>query len=230
MSESRGEICSAEVTSGEVEGGDFLRVKQGAVTKLISRQLDAKKLYLEVTNKCNLDCITCIRNSWQGEQGYMDVSLFDNLVRQIKELPQLTTVHFGGFGEPLSHPDIIQFIGKLKEQGLRVEMISNGFLLSEEISRALVDLKLDRLVISLDGSDEASFNEIRLGGEFHQVVENIKILNRVKQEAGRYKPDLGIEFVAMKRNYLKLPELLKLADSIGAYFVIVTNLLPYSED
>lgn len=208
---------------------ESLAIKRGTSYKLIPRRVDTKKLYIEVTNKCNLDCITCIRSSWKSSQGYMSKQLFESILQQIKELSSLQTVHFGGFGEPLSHPHILDFIAALKKQKLRVEMITNGFLLTEEIGEALVQLDLDRLVISLDGSDETSFNDIRLGGEFNQVIENIRLLNSIKKKYNKYKLELGIEFVAMQRNIDKLPALLKLADQLKAGFVIVTNLLPYSE-
>ncbi|MDW7673293.1 MAG: tungsten cofactor oxidoreductase radical SAM maturase [Bacillota bacterium] len=207
-----------------------LVVKKRGITQLIPRRLDVKKLYLEVTNKCNLDCITCIRNSWKSNQGYMEESTFQQLLEQLDHLPELQAVHLGGFGEPLSHPKILEYIKALKEKGLRVEMISNGFLLNEQVARRLVQLRLDKLAISLDSPEEASFNDIRLGGEFNQVVENISRLNSLKQELGWMKLELGIEFVAMKRNQHQLPELLKLADNLRAGFVIVTNLLPYSQD
>lgn len=214
----------------EKAAAECLYVKRGDIVKIIPKTVDTKKIYLEVTNKCNLDCITCIRNSWKSSQGYMTDEVFNQFLHQLDQLPQLTTVHIGGFGEPLSHPKIIEIIAALKKKGLRVEMISNGFLLTEKTAAQLVQLGLDRLVISLDGSDETSFNHIRLGGQFNEVVDNIKTLNRLKQERQYFKLELGIEFVAMQRNYTKLPQLLKLADKLQAGFVIVTNLLPYSED
>ncbi|MGF7184850.1 tungsten cofactor oxidoreductase radical SAM maturase [Desulfitispora alkaliphila] len=207
-----------------------IRIKQGDIIKVVEKKPDVKKIYLEVTNRCNLDCTTCIRHSWKNDQGYMSEQTFANFLEQIDELPQLQTIHFGGFGEPMSHPKILEFLEALKNKGLRLEMISNGYLLDEKMCKGLARIGLSRLVISLDGPDEEEYNKIRVGSEFSQVIQNIETLNRVKQEQKATGLELGIEFVAMKQNIHKLPKLLKLADKLRAGFVIVTNLLPYSED
>lgn len=205
-------------------------VKQGGVVKIIPKKADVKKIYLEVTNQCNIDCTTCIRHSWKSEQGYMSDSTFDRILSQLKELPEIETVHIGGFGEPMSHPNITNYIEALKKHDLRVEMISNVYLLDENMAQSLVALGLNRLIISLDGPDEEEYNQIRVGSEFKSVISNIERLNQIKFEQKAYHLELGIEFVAMKQNYHKLPQLMKLADRLKAGFVIVTNLLPYSSD
>lgn len=198
--------------------------------KVISLVPDVKKVYIEVTTRCNFDCTTCIRNSWDDELGHMDVKVFSALVDQLKELPDLQTVHFGGFGEPLSHTYIFEMIKDIKELGLKVELITNGSLLTEDAAKKLVDLKLDTLFISLDGPDEEIYNDIRKGADFTSVVTNIKAFNRIKSERGSSNPDLGIEFVVMKSNYHKLPLMAKLVDELKARQLLVTNVLPYCEE
>jgi len=198
--------------------------------KVISLVPDVKKIYLEVTTRCNFDCTTCIRNSWDDELGHMDVKVFSALVNQLKELPDLHTVHFGGFGEPLSHPSIFEMIKSIKELGLKVEMITNGSLLTKDTINKLIDLQLDNLFVSLDGPDEEIYNDIRKGADFVSVVTNIKAFNRIKSERGTAKPDLGIEFVVMKSNYHKLPLMGKLVDELKARQLLVTNVLPYCKE
>ena len=190
---------------------------------------DVKKVYLEVTTKCNFSCITCIRSSWQDELTHMSWETFKNIVNSLKELPELTTVHFGGFGEPLMHPQIFDMLQAVKELGIKVEMITNGSYLREEILQQLIELKLDILYTSLDSSDEEEYNEIRPGANFKSVYHNIVRLQELKKEQRLTKPELGIEFVAMKKNFARLPNLIRLAWELDARQVIVTNLLPYHE-
>jgi len=197
--------------------------------KVIPLRLDLKKLYIEVTSLCNFDCTTCIRNSWQDDMGMMEWATFERLLAQMKELPELETVHFGGFGEPMSHPRIFDMLQAVKNLGLRVEMITNGSLLTSENIDRLIDLPLDAVFISLDGPDEKEYNEIRRT-EFAPVVDNIKALNAAKEASKSKLPELGIEFVAMKKNFHKLPKLIRLSLELKARQVIVTNVLPYNEE
>jgi tungsten cofactor oxidoreducase radical SAM maturase len=160
----------------------------------------------------------------------MDYRIFNSIVEQLKELPNLEWVHFGGFGEPLSHPHIIDMIRQVKGLGLKVEMISNGSLLTPDMARTLIDLGLDMLFISLDGPDEEAFNDIRKGADFVSVIDNIKGLNKIKHEVRVNHPELGIEFVAMKRNFHKLPQVAKLITELNAKKLLVTNVMPYNEE
>ncbi|MCL6559674.1 MAG: radical SAM protein, partial [Firmicutes bacterium] len=205
----------------------FIQTESGY--RVIPLVPDVKKIYVEVTTQCNFSCITCIRNSWRDELGHMKWSTFENILDGLKELPDLETVHFGGFGEPLSHPKIFEMIKAVKDLNLRVEMITNGSLLTESVIKKLIDMGLDSIYVSLDGPDEEEYNEIRQGAGFNNVFGNIQNLNRIKKELGVVKPELGIEFVAMKKNFHKLPKLMRLAWEMKVRTVIVTNVLPYHE-
>jgi tungsten cofactor oxidoreducase radical SAM maturase len=205
----------------------FIQTKGGY--QLIPLVPDVKRVYIEVTTKCNFACITCIRSSWEDELAHMDWETFENILDNFKELPDLESVHFGGFGEPLMHPRIFDMLRAVKGLGLKVEIITNGSFLREEIIQELIDLELDILFTSLDSPEEEEYNEIRPGADFQDVFHNITSLQAMKQERKTRKPELGIEFVAMKKNYARLPKLIRMAWDLNASQVIVTNLLPYHE-
>jgi tungsten cofactor oxidoreducase radical SAM maturase len=205
----------------------FLNTEGGY--RLIPLLLDIKKVYIEVTTKCNFSCITCIRSSWQDELAHMEWATFENIVRNLKELPKLEAVHFGGFGEPLMHPRIFDMLRIAKGLGLKVEMITNGSYLRQDTVQKLIDMELDVLFTSLDSPEEEEYNQIRPGGDFQDVFSNVKNLQAMKLAQKTKKPELGIEFVAMKKNYARLPKLIQLAWQLHANKVIVSNLLPYHE-
>jgi len=95
------------------------------------------KVYIEPTSKCNLTCRTCIRNSWDEPIGQMTDSTFDRVIGGIQELDSSPSIFFGGFGEPLSHPKIVDMVARAKEISPKVELITTGMLLTEERSRSL---------------------------------------------------------------------------------------------
>ncbi|MTI55879.1 MAG: tungsten cofactor oxidoreductase radical SAM maturase [Geosporobacter ferrireducens] len=197
--------------------------------RLIPLLPDVKRIYIEVTTECNFSCITCIRSSWQDKLLHMDWETFENIIKNLKELPNLKSVHFGGFGEPMTHPRIFDMLGAVKNLGLKVEMITNGSFLQKENIQKLIDLELDVLFTSLDSPDEDEYNEIRQGADFQSVTQNVVNLQAAKQERKTKKPELGIEFVAMKKNYANLPKLIRLACDLKASQIIISNLLPYHE-
>lgn len=197
--------------------------------RLIPLQADIKRVYIEVTTKCNFDCITCIRSSWQDCSSHMEWETFENILKNLKELPKLESVHFGGFGEPMMHPRIMDMLRAVKALDLKVEMITNGSYLKKGNIQQLIDIELDVLFTSLDSPEEEEYNEIRQGADFLNVSGNVALLQSMKRELQVKKPELGIEFVAMKKNYNKLPKLIRMAYDIGASQIIVSNLLPYHE-
>lgn len=197
--------------------------------RLIPLVPDVKRIYLEITTKCNFACITCIRSSWQDKLLHMDWATFEIILENLMELPNLESVHFGGFGEPMMHPKIFDMLRAVKGLGLRVEMITNGSYLSERNIQELINLKLDTLYTSLDSPDEQEYNEIRQGADFQSVSKNIAKLQSMKQEQKVRYPELGIEFVAMKKNFKTLPKLIRMARDLKASQIIISNLLPYHE-
>ena len=195
------------------------------------------RIYIEPTNRCNLDCITCIRNSWEEPLGEMSSTVFSRIVEGLKTLSAPPSVFLGGLGEPLSHPRIASMVKELKSVGSFVELITNGTLLSKDLSKQLIDAGLDMLWVSLDGSTPESYRDVRLGAALPDVLANLRDF-RYARWTTHYptgldlilQPQLGVTFVAMKRNITDLPEVLSLAGRLGARHFLVTNVLPYTRE
>jgi len=207
----------------------YYRLNTGNEIVLLPLVPDLRKIYIEVTTECNFSCITCIRHSWSDAMGQMPDDVFDRILSNFPDLPDLRAIHFGGFGEPLTHPGIIGMISRCKSMGYAVEMISNGSLLTEPISAALIDAGLDWLFVSLDGSDSGSYENIRPGANYEEVVGNIMRLQLMKNERNSVSPRIGIELVATKANFSRLPFMRKVVDELKAERFVVTHMLPYHE-
>lgn len=212
-----------------IDATKVCRLNTGNEIVLLPLVPDLRKVYLEVTAECNFSCITCIRHSWRDNMGRMSDTTFQAIVAGFSCLPDLRTIHFGGFGEPLTHPKMLDMIAQCKAAGYTVEMITNGSLLTAETAAALLDAGLDWLFISLDGSDSHSYGNIRPGADYGEVVGNIGQLQRLKKERRSVLPRIGIEFVATKANFARLPSMRQVVDELKADRFIVTNVLPYHE-
>ncbi len=189
------------------------------------------KLYVEVTNRCNLQCLTCIRHVWGEPLGQMPDATFSRILDGLEAFSPRPTVFFGGFGEPLSHPKISTMVAQAKARGASVELITNGTLLTRETSRQLIAAGLDTLWVSLDGSTPQSYSDVRLGAALPEVLANLAYFRDARgPDPYTLTPRIGIAFVAMRRNIGDLPSVLRLGERLGATRFLVTNVLPYTRE
>jgi len=233
-------ILSPEfVTQYGLKPGVEVRIEEGmSGMNLIRPVTHLAKLYIEPTNACNLECRTCIRNVWDEPMGRMDSRTFDRIIEGLKAFSPPPTVFFGGFGEPLSHPSIVDMVARVKALGITVELITNGTLLTPEMSGRLIETGLDALWVSLDGATPESYADVRLGAALPEVLNNLRNFRRTRW--GDYMPpfgfdfhltpQIGIVFVAMKRNIADLPAVISLGNRLGANRFLVTNVLPYTPE
>lgn len=205
------------------EGHNFVRMHR-PVTQLT-------KVYIEPTVACNLDCITCFRNAWEQPIGKMTEETFENIFNGLKQMNPIPNVYFGGIGEPLFHQKTIEWIRRIKQElGVKVELITNGTTLTGKKTRELIDSGLDVLWVSLDGATPESFADVRLGAELPVIIENLRRLFKMRKGGHFPQPEIGVAFVAMKRNINDLPKIIKLGHTFGAKYYSVSNIQPATEE
>jgi MoaA/NifB/PqqE/SkfB family radical SAM enzyme len=188
------------------------------------------KIYLEPTNRCNLDCRTCMRNNWNVELGQMSAATFEAVLDNLHRLPEPPLVFFGGIGEPLAHPSTPEMVAQVKATGATAELITNGTLLDEKRSHRLIEAGLDALWVSIDGARPESYADVRLGAELPNVLANLARFDQLRPPAHRRHPAIGIAFVAMKRNIADLPEVMAIGRRVRAARFMVSNLLPHTSE
>jgi MoaA/NifB/PqqE/SkfB family radical SAM enzyme len=193
-----------------------------------------RRVYIEITNRCNLTCSTCMRNVWDVAYGNMPAQTFERILSGIQARSHKPDIFIGGYGEPLSHPACLEMIGQAKSLGLRVSLITNGILLTEDVSRKLIDLQLDNLWVSLDGASPECYADVRLGDALPTIIENLERLRYWKLKYYGFTPwgmapRLGIAFVAMRRNIQDLPRVLQLGTQLGALEFSVSNVLAHNQ-
>lgn len=108
-----------------------------------------KRIYVEITNTCNLSCSFCIQN--QRKPRSMNVEEFAHVIREIK--PYTKHVYLHVLGEPLSHPDLASFLHICDEAGLQVNLTTNGTLL-KKCRDVLMNSSLRQINVSLHSFPE----------------------------------------------------------------------------
>ena len=187
------------------------------------------KVYLELTTECDLDCPMCIRHSWRNAGGSMSDETFEAVLAGLGGMESITTVSLSGFGEAMTHGQFWSFLARLKAAGLFVEVISNGLWPDGQTAERMIDLKLDRVIVSVDGISDASSRMLH-EGSFAAVSANLRALNELRMSRDVAYPQTGIEFVATKHNIGELADLKRLSWPLGFSTILVTNVIPHTRE
>jgi radical SAM protein with 4Fe4S-binding SPASM domain len=164
-----------------------------------------KVVLIDTVSYCNLRCSMCVHRNMERKKGFMPWELFRKIVDEIAQADKSTRVWMVFFGEALIRkrvkPSIFDMIAYAKSLGLTsVVMNSNGSLLDEDAARKLVGSGLDAIYFGIDAFTPGTYARIRVGGDYHQTVKNVKNLIRLVREAEGAGPEIFVQFVEMKEN------------------------------
>ncbi|HCM25919.1 MAG TPA: tungsten cofactor oxidoreductase radical SAM maturase [Treponema sp.] len=183
--------------------------------------MQLRKLYLELTAACNLDCAICYRRAWTESPLEMSAGTFARITEAVRRSPELRTVLLGGIGEPTSSPLILEALSSFP--GKDIIVTTNGIALDDSVLRALAE-HASLVVLSVDGLEDA-FKRIR-GAELAAVVASVRKLTAMRAETGKATPRIELQFVLSAMNSDDLPGVIDLAGDIGVDVVVVSHLLP----
>ena len=174
--------------------------------------------------------ITHLSRVYVEPLGRMSETTFQLVLDGLRSFRPLPLVFFGGFGEPLTHPDIFRMIREVKQLGTVVELITNGTLLDEDLVLALLESEPDTLWVSVDGTADCGHAGAGSDGELNGILSKVRRLQLKKLERKRKLPQVGLAFVAMRANVAEFPELLRwgLRHHVRKYSV--SNLLPHTSE
>ncbi|MEJ2744379.1 MAG: radical SAM protein [bacterium] len=186
-----------------------------------------RNIIIEVTQRCNLNCVMCSRRIDRRPQGDLSLELFKKLERA---LPMIKLVILTGHGESLLHKDFFEMLRICKAAGCKTRIITNATVMDDEMAKRLVTYGLDELIVSMDAAEKDLFEKIRTGASFDTVMNNIRRVNRFKRELKSATPLLVFEIVGMEQNVRQLPALVKLAKEMGAARVGIATLAEHNPE
>lgn len=131
---------------------------------------------IEITTRCNLGCPACARTQLKLHSHFMSR---DNFRRVLAHLPHAARIVLVGLGEPLMHPEVIDFIKLAVAEGRRVGLVTNGMFLDAEMAQALCQSGLVSITFSIDAVDQTTANLVRIGSDMQQISANIHTLIEV---------------------------------------------------
>ncbi|MEY8392167.1 radical SAM protein [Lachnospiraceae bacterium] len=153
---------------------------------------DVLNLYVEPTNRCNLHCKFCARDTSDREVANMSMEMFKNIIDGLKKGSYIT---INGNGEPLLNPAIYEMIKYASSNGIFTSIITNGTALTKENTAKLLKSGLSRIQISFQSIDKNTYEEIMAGSNFEKTLYKVlRFINTVREE----KVNLFISISAVK--------------------------------
>lgn len=140
-------------------------------------------LGIELTNNCNLRCPHCPSGSGALSRpaGFMSEDLIEKIVNEFAGT--ITSSLFYFQGESMMHPNFFSMLEKAIP--LHPVISTNGHFLDDESCKLLANLKCKKIVVSMDGITDASYNKYREGGNLTSVKEGLIRLNGELKKRGR---------------------------------------------
>jgi MoaA/NifB/PqqE/SkfB family radical SAM enzyme len=199
-----------------------------------------EEVHIDVSNRCTHSCEFCglyspsiqkevkEQNGGKLPQGWLEVMKqeieTEQCLKLIRALPwTVKRVQFGGYGDPLMHPNAIDFIWEARSRGFEVEILSNmEYLNIDKIerlqrigSKKLTDL---HFIANVSGGTPASYQRTRPKQNeksFQKVVENLKLISKLKEQ----NRGLGLHYTLMcivnRLNLEFLDDMIDLALEVG---------------
>ncbi|MBI9068074.1 MAG: radical SAM protein [Salinivirgaceae bacterium] len=181
-----------------------------------------ESLSIEPTNLCNLKCPECPSGNNLMTRSRLFLS-DENYKKSISEFaPWLSNLILYFQGEPFMHPKIYDFIALATQKNIYTTTSTNGQFLSKENCEKIVKSGLKRLIVSIDGTDQNTYEKYRVGGSFNLVVSGIQNLVEAKQTLNKHTPYVIVQFVVFKTNEHQIDDIKKLCKKLTVDLTLKT--------
>lgn len=186
-----------------------------------------KVVQVDLTGRCNCDCIGCWVHSPHIKEPPRDKNLVLPLERVrelIEQLSYLETeqIFISGAGEPFLHPDIMEIIELIKAKGFKLNIITNFTLIDEAKAKRLIELGVDLVTASIWAGTPgtyASTHPNRRQEDFLKIKENLIRLARLKAKTNKDFPLVKIYNVICNRNRGEIAEMINFALDAQVEFI-----------
>jgi len=165
-------------------------------------------VYVELTSRCNFNCITCARDFANLDYPDMDFETFKIVESNFSD--SIEIINFTGFGEASLNKDFSKILRYAKSKGFFLEHTSNVSIFNLENLEVL-----DQIIFSLDGVKNVK--NIRIGIS-DKVIEKIKEACKYKNK-NNLNVKIGINMVLRYDNFNEIEDMFKFCEDIGVDFL-----------
>jgi len=170
---------------------------------------------IEPTTSCNLRCPECPSGlrSFTRPTGMLKEEMFQKSIDELKK--HLTYLLFYFQGEPYLNPGFLSMVKYASKSGIYTATSTNAHYLTDDIARETVISGLDRLIISIDGTTQETYQSYRIGGSLEKVIAGTKNIIKWKKSLQSKTPHIIFQFLVVKPNEHQIEEVYQLANELG---------------
>lgn len=170
---------------------------------------------IEPTTACNLRCPECPSGlrSFSRNTGNLKADFFRRLTDELHR--DLFYLIFYFQGEPYINPGFLDMVRHAHRRRIFTITSTNGHFLNDENARRTVESGLDRLIISVDGATQETYEQYRVGGNLEQVLQGARNVVRWKRRLKSRRPHIVFQFLVVRPNEHQIPGIFRLAKEIG---------------
>ncbi len=171
---------------------------------------------LETSSVCNLRCPQCPVGLGEiyRENTFISITIVDKILQELNDSLIHANLYFQG--EPYLNPDLFEIIKRFKQHHVFTTVSTNGQVMDEETAKKTVLSGVDRLIVSMDGNTQDTYEKYRKGGNLEKALSTIRLIRVWKKKLRKRKPKIISQCLIMKHNEDKLTEIAKLAKNAGA--------------
>lgn len=151
--------------------------------------------------------------------------LFKNVIDQLSSTLSYLTFYFQG--EPYLNPKFLEMVQYASTKGIYTSTSTNAHYLDEENARETIASGLDRLIISIDGASQKTYESYRIGGRLDKVIEGTKNILHWRKELKSKTPHVVFQFLVVRPNEHQVPEVYSLARELGVDYVALKTAQIY---
>jgi radical SAM protein with 4Fe4S-binding SPASM domain len=170
---------------------------------------------IEPTNHCNLKCPECPSGlgALTRPLGLLKFDNFKSWIDQIKDYGFYIQLFFQG--EPYINKNLPEMIKYAQQNSVYVSISTNGHFVNEKNVDQVLENAPDKLIYSVDGLDEESYQKYRVGGTFKQADQGLRLLINRKKQLNQKKPYVEFQFIVMKQNEHQLDDVRDYCNEVG---------------
>lgn len=172
-------------------------------------------LSIEPTTACNLGCPECPSGLKQFTRptGKLNPGLHQKMLSQVRSTVFYINYYFQG--EPFLHPEFLALIKQAKKEKIYTATSTNAHFITNDVAEKIVQSGLDRLIISIDGLTQKTYENYRVHGNLSKVIEGSKAMVAAKNKLRSKTPHLIFQFLAVKSNEHEIEGVFKLGAELG---------------
>lgn len=179
---------------------------------------------VEPTNFCNLECPECPSGlgALTRPLGLLKFENFKKVIDQIYGHCFYIQLFFQG--EPYINKELPEMIKYAQSKKIYVSISTNGLLINEKKVDTVLENAPDKLIFSIDGLDEKSYQNYRVGGTFKDANTALRLFIQKRNEKKLKKPFVEFQFIVMKQNEDWIEKVFSYGKEVGVDNVVLKTM------